>query len=244
MSGKQQISRSALDQYIRCPRCFYMHRKLGVKPPSMVPLTLAVATDALLKNEFDDARKNRCNHDLWVREKLNVRAYQHSDIDLWRNNFKGIRIRHGSGTEIFGAVDDVWENLDTGELHIVDYKSTSKQGEPSIDVGWGDGYKRQMEIYQYLFREAGFDVNNRGFFLYVNGSKQGAFYEDDLLGVMRFSTTLIAYDGDDSWVPKAIDDAIACLNSSEIPEPTSGCDPCRFYCETADVLHQKALTAN
>ena len=101
-----------------------------------------------------------------------------------------------------------------------------------------------MEIYQYLFREDGFDVNNRGFFLYVNGSKQGAFYEDDLLGVMRFSTTLIAYDGDDSWVPKAIDDAIACLNSSEIPEPTSGCDPCRFYCETADVLRQKALTAN
>ena len=129
-----------LDQHIRCPKCFYLQRKLGLKPPAMVPLTLAVATDALLKNEFDAVRETGSSHPLWEREGLNVRAYKHENIDLWRNNFKGIRITHSSGTEIFGAVDDVWENLDTGELHIVDYKSTSKQGEPSIDVGWRDIY--------------------------------------------------------------------------------------------------------
>ena len=86
-----------------------------------------------------------------------------------------MRTNHSSSTEIFGAVDDVWENLDTGELHIVDYKSTSKQGESSIDVGWGEGYKRQMEIYQWLFREAGHTLSNTGCFLYVDGSKDGGF---------------------------------------------------------------------
>ena len=51
------ISRSGIDQFLRCPRTFVLHRKYGVKPPSMAPLTLAVATDHLLKNEFDRYRE-------------------------------------------------------------------------------------------------------------------------------------------------------------------------------------------
>lgn len=53
---KKGLSRSALEQFIRCPRCFYQQRRLSLNQPSMVPLTLAVATDALLKNEFDAIR--------------------------------------------------------------------------------------------------------------------------------------------------------------------------------------------
>lgn len=166
----------------------------------MVPLTLAVATDALLKNEFDAIRVSGGAHAIWQRENLPVRAYQHADMDLWRNNFKGVRVTHSTSATVFGAVDDIWQNLKTGELHIVDYKSTSKQGEPSLDSGFGAGYKRQMEIYQWLFRQAGFAVSNTGYFLYVNGSKVGGFYDADGAGVMRFATTLIAYDGDDGWV--------------------------------------------
>ena len=53
------ISRSGIDQFLRCPRTFILHRKFGLKPPSMAPLTLAVATDHLLKNEFDGYRKKQ-----------------------------------------------------------------------------------------------------------------------------------------------------------------------------------------
>jgi hypothetical protein len=222
------LSRSALEQHIRCPRCFYLQRKRGLKPPSMVPLTLAVATDALLKNEFDAVRATGANHALWEREDLRVCAFQHDDIDLWRNNFKGMRITHSTGATIYGAVDDIWQSLETGELHIVDYKSTSKQGEPTIESGFGDGYKRQMEIYQWLFRQAGFTVSNTGYFLYVNGSKAGGFY-DDTGGVMRFSTTLIPYNGDDSWVDDAIHAAVNCLGSESMPVSGADCDVCRYF---------------
>ena len=226
---KKGLSRSALEQFIRCPRCFYQQRRLGLKQPSMVPLTLAVATDALLKNEFDAIRGQHAPHAVWQQHGLNVRAYAHPDIELWRNNFKGIRVSHSCGFDVFGAVDDVWENLDNGELHIVDYKSTSKQGEPSIDVGWGASYKRQMEIYQWLFRQAGHKVSNNGYFLYVNASKQGGFYASGTEGVMRFATTLIAYDGDDGWVDATVNDAAACFNSDEVPEAGSDCDNCRYF---------------
>ena len=58
--------------------------------------------------------------------------------------FKGIRVHHkNSNLEIFGAVDDVWQNKETGQLHIVDYKSTAKKGDPSIDEGgFGEAYKK------------------------------------------------------------------------------------------------------
>lgn len=223
------LSRFAVEQHIRCPRCFYLQRRLGLKPPSMVPLTLAVATDALLKNEFDVVRASGATHSVWQREGLSVRAFQHADIDLWRSNFKGMRIAHSTGATIFGAVDDVWQNLETGDLHIVDYKSTSKKDEPSLEGGFGDGYKRQMEIYQWLFRQAGFAVSSTGYFLYVNGSKAGGFYDDGGNGVMRFKTTLISYDGDDGWVDDAVNAAVACLQSDALPVSGEGCDSCRYY---------------
>ena len=39
------------------------------------------------------------------------------------------------------------------ELIIVDYKATAKNGEVNLDADWQIGYKRQMEIYQWLFRQ-------------------------------------------------------------------------------------------
>jgi len=57
------------------------------------------------------------------------------------------------------AIDDIWVGLD-GQLFIVDYKSTSKEEEVSIDADWQISYKRQMEIYQWLFRRNGFNVSS------------------------------------------------------------------------------------
>ena len=195
----------------------------------MVPLTLAVATDALLKNEFDSFRGSDAVHPLWAQYGLDVSAYDHPDIDLWRSNFKGIRIRYGDGVEVFGAVDDIWKNRQTGELHIVDYKSTSKKDVPTLDGGFGDGYKRQMEIYQWLFRKCGFPVSSTGYFLYVNGKKDQRFYRESLNGIMTFDTTLIPYEADDSWVEGVIQSAIATLSQDAIPERSGTCDNCRYY---------------
>jgi hypothetical protein len=232
----KHLSRTALELFTRCQHCFYLQRALNVPQPPSIPLTLAVATDALLKSEFDAVRETGAAHPVWKREGLRVRAYNHSDIENWRDFRKGIRFTHSSGTDVYGAVDDVWENLDTGQLHIVDYKSTSKKGDPSIEDGWGPGYKRQMEIYQWLFRQSGHSIDSTGYFLYVNGSKEGRFYENGTDGVMRFRTTIIPYTGDDSWVADTVDAAIACLNSTRIPPVNDNCDICKYF-----VSRQSAL---
>ena len=231
-----KLSRTGLEDFIKCPRCFKLHRGMGLNGLRMVPLTLAVATDALLKNEFDLVRESGASHPLWEREGLDVRGFAHPDLELWRNNFKGIRVLHEpTGCTVYGAVDDVWQNRQTGHLHIVDYKSTSKQGTPDLDSGFGAGYKRQMEIYQWLFRQAGFEVSPIGYFLYVNGSKEGRFYEPELRGTMRFETTVLAHEGDDSWVEETIIRAVACLKDEQLPASDPTCDTCRYVVERSSL---------
>jgi hypothetical protein len=247
MTKKLQLSRYAVEQHMRCPRCFYLHRSLRISLPSGPPLTLAIATDALLKNDFDSIRGTDEEHPVWRDSGIsNVRAYQHELIDDWRNNKKGIRTTHKSGIEIFGSVDDVWQDTKSGELIIVDYKSTSKKDDPSIDEGgWGDSYKRQMEIYQWLFRQAGHTVSNTGYFLYVNGLKDRVFYdrlEDGSIdGVMRFKTTMIAYEGNDDWVEGAVDRAVECFLGDQIPESGEDCELCAHMNKRMELMRDGLL---
>ena len=232
------LSRTAIDEFIRCPRTFILKRKFGVKFPSIPPLTLAVATDHLLKNEFDNLREKRSS-DHWLYRKygLNVVPYAHDEIDVWRNNFKGIRYHHNAtNLEVFGAVDDVWEEATSKELFIVDYKSTSKKGIPDIETGWGATYKRQMEIYQWLFKSNGFDVSETGYFLYVNGIKgENSFYSDhegyEHIGLMEFSTTLIPYKGDSGWLEDTLTKIKDTLMSDDLPEPNKSHDLNTYYYE-------------
>ena len=232
------VSRSGIDQFLRCPRTFVLQRKYGVKPPAMVPLTLAVATDHLLKNEFDGYRETQSSdHPILKKFGLEAVPYQHPEIETWRNNFKGIRILHqATNLEVFGAIDDVWEDVNSKELYIVDYKSTSKKGDPDIETGWGWSYKRQMEVYQWLFRQKGLPVSDKGYFLYVNGIKgnndfysnhQG--YED--IGFMEFKTTLIPYTGNSDWVSDTLMSIKETLMDDKLPPANESWDDNRYFYE-------------
>ena len=57
-SGKPfALSRSKVELYKDCPRCFYLDRRLGIARPAGFPFNLNSAVDALLKTEFDRYRK-------------------------------------------------------------------------------------------------------------------------------------------------------------------------------------------
>lgn len=46
-----KLSRTRLENFIRCPRCFYLDRRLGIDRPSMPGFTLNIAVDALLNKK-------------------------------------------------------------------------------------------------------------------------------------------------------------------------------------------------
>jgi len=151
--------------------------------------------------------------------------FQHAKINIWREVFKGIEYKHEpTGFTVSGAVDDVWVN-EHGELVIVDYKSTSKDEKIEVlDKDWHIGYKRQMEIYQWLFRHNGFTVSNTGYFVYANAGKDKKAFD----GQLEFEVTLVPYTGDDSWVDGTLMGIKKCLDSEAIPDAAPDCDYCRY----------------
>jgi RecB family exonuclease len=170
-----------------------------------------------------------------------VIPYGHDDLDIWRSNFKGITFAHvATNFFVTGAIDDIWINKE-GEVIIVDYKATSKEEKVSLDKEWQIGYKRQMEVYQWLFRQNGFKVSKTGYFVYCNGKTDRAAFDAKL----EFDIDIIPYTGDDSWVEKALADMKECLMAKSTPKPAKVCDYCNYRKAARDAQdeHKKANKA-
>ena len=126
----------------------------------------------------------------------------------------------------------------SGELVIVDYKATSKKIGPSTEDDLYDSYKRQMEVYQWLFRQNGYAVSPTGYFVYVNGKADAAAFDRKL----EFDVALIPYTGSDSWVEPTILDLKEMLLSEDIPAigTAFGGGPCDF-CTYREAAGKKLL---
>lgn len=233
-----RLSRSKIDLFVNCPRCFYIDNKLGVARPPGFPFNLNSAVDHLLKKEFDIHRVAQTAHPLMKEYGVDAVPFVHKDLEIWRENFKGIEYFHKkTGLTISGAVDDVWVNSE-GELIVVDYKATSKDEEIyALDQEWHKGYKRQMEVYQWLLRQNDFKVSDTGYFVYANGIKDKKAFD----GKLEFDVTLIPHIGDDSWVEGTIVNIKKCLEGDTVPNVGDGCEYCAYREAARDVLleHKK-----
>jgi len=221
-----KISRTKIELSLECPRCFYVDRKLGVSRPPGFPFNLNSAVDTLLKKEFDAHRSAGTQHPLQKQYGIDAIPLKHEDLDTWRHNFTGVHTIHEqTNFHVFGAVDDVWVN-GKGEYIVVDYKATSKSGKiETLDQEWHKGYKRQMEIYQWLLRRKGYKVSSTGYFVYCNGNADKKAFD----GRLEFEVTLIPYTGNDSWVEEALFDAKKILEKETLPNISTSCDFCTFH---------------
>jgi len=219
-----KLSRSKIDLFLNCPHCFYLDRRLGVGQPPGFPFSLNSAVDKLLKKEFDIHRAKGSCHPLMKLYKFDAIAFAHENMNQWRENFVGVQFLHpATNLIITGAVDDVWVNP-KGELIVVDYKSTSKEEEVNLDAEWQIGYKRQMEIYQWLLRNNNHKVSDAGYFVYCNGKTDREAFD----GRLEFDIKVISYKGDDGWIENTLLDAKKCLMSNKIPAPSPNCDYCNY----------------
>jgi CRISPR/Cas system-associated exonuclease Cas4 (RecB family) len=233
-----KISRSKIDLFLNCPRCFYIDRRLGVGTPPGFPFAINSAVDKLLKQEFDIHRKLQTKHPLL--EKYGVDAFpaQRVEIDEWRENFKGVQFHHqATNLIITGAIDDLWIDK-KGEYIVVDYKATSKEGEIiSLDKDWQDSYKRQMEVYQWLLRKNNLQVSDTGYFVYCNGKTDVKAFD----GKIEFDVTLISYTGNDSWVEDTVYKIKDVLDQDAVPDSSPDCDFCLYREEVSKVLKEKGI---
>lgn len=213
-----KLSRSKLERFLECPRCFWLEVKKGIKRPPAFPYTINSAIDVFLKQEFDVHREDGTAHYIIKKYNINAIPYKCKEIDTWRQNFTGIQFHHKlTDFLVFGAVDDVWVNP-AGELIVVDYKATGAN-----EYKIYDSYKRQMEVYQWLLLQNGYKVSKTGYFLFAKVNKTNGFAE----GKLSFDLSLEPQEGNSVWVEGVLPGAKRILEGA-IPASSTECSYCNF----------------
>lgn len=220
------LSRSKIDLFMECPRCFYIDNKLGTARPPGFPFNLNSAVDELLKKELDTHRAQGTQHPLAKAYGLDAIPFAHKNMDSWRNALsEGVKYVHPeTGFIVRGGVDDIWVRPD-GELIVIDYKATSKDTKiETLDEDWHRGYKRQIEVYQWLLRRNGFTVSDTGYWFYANATKDREAFD----GRLDFELTLVPYKGSTEWIEPTLVAIKKTLESDAIPAAAPSCDYCLY----------------
>lgn len=221
------ISRSRIDRFLECPRCFYLDRRLGFDRPGMPGFSLNNAVDVLLKKEFDILREKGHSHDLMKQYGIELIPFKHNDLPIWRDDiyrYVGASVIHEpTNLQIQGIVDDIWVD-NNGVIYIVDYKSTSTKEEISLEDEYKQAYKKQVEVYQWIFTRMGFAVSDTAYFVFANASKEPEKFN----GRLEFELSIIPHEGDNSWVEPVIYKIKECLESGVIPDINPECEYCGY----------------
>ena len=258
-----ELSRSRIENFLKCKACFWLTQIHGVKPPEIPSFTINTTTDILLKRDSDRVR-GKSALPIWKKAGLeHMIPFDHKDLNKWTNSLQfGLNdsyfntVHKETNIKLGGGLDDVFLNTQTDQIHIIDYKSEA-QGTRSPDKyevkpsslhePWKIGYKRQMDMYIWIAHQKGLNVSNIGYFVYVDAQHKNIkgmlVDENSSIAWMQFNASIIAYEADTSWVePTLVDIKNFLRNQSSVPSHTpkgdnfTGCDLGRYANEMIESL--------
>jgi len=264
-----ELSRGSIDKMVKCEACWWLEKAMGLKQPGTPPFAINSNTDLLLKRDHDRYRGKSPSPIMKAQGLGHLRPYAHPDLNKWTDSVAfgkpgHFNCLHEETNILFGGgIDDIFENPATGELHIVDYKSTSQEGlgktvrdplddtflwpkdDPMKKEDFKAGYRRQADMYQWILRRMGFKVSNTAYFLYVDGLALdfgGMLDEEDTEAAwMKFEAKIMTYEGNDSWVEDALYRAKELVQQEEMPEHGYWCKKNGFgkYLQDLDKILQR-----
>lgn len=225
MQKTLKISRSGLKLFLECPRCFWLDVHHKVKRPPGYPFTLSIAVDYLVKKEFDTYReKGQLPPVLKNYGIKDAKLYNGENLDEWRNNFKGVACFDESLNAIlYGAVDDVLEFND-GSLGVIDYKSSGAK-----EITIYDDYQKQMDVYNYILKQNGYETYPEAFFVFYKVIKEG---ETGFANALKFTEEVRPVKVNTEWVGPAFEAAIKLARQDTSPSQSGNaqkhCDHCHY----------------
>jgi len=196
---KSKLSPSSLRLYDKCERCFWLtQHKIWRRHSGIFP-SLPSGMDRVIKTHFDTFRdKGNLPPEIANNHQCkNMELFKDMEkLKVWRKNFVGISFTDENGNILRGAVDDIMVNKENNKLIVVDYKT---KGWPVKDIKKEKVfYQNQMNIYAFLLKKNGYEVEDFGFLLFYTPNK--------ILktGEIIFNTILIKMDvepiiGEDLW---------------------------------------------
>lgn len=159
------LSPSTLSLFRDCPRCFWKQFNEGIKRPNGIFPSLPSGMDRILKVHFDSfMKKNALPPELQTLSHMQL-FDDEEKLAVWRNYRKGIRWTDTKGNTICGAIDNLL--VHKGKIVILDYKT---RGYPLKD-DTHEHYRDQLNIYNFLFKENGYETENYAYLVFYHPNK-------------------------------------------------------------------------
>ena len=162
-----KLSPSSLGLMKDCPRCFWLEQNDKWKRPSGIFPSLPSGMDRILKKHFDNFRDKGklpieiAEHPECAGMKLFGESKEDKELlEVWRNYRKGMRIEDSEGNVLMGALDNLL--VKGKKLIVLDYKTRGY----ALKEDTHEHYQDQLDIYNYLLRELGFETEDYGFLLF------------------------------------------------------------------------------
>ena len=231
------VSRTRIQNFLDCPRCFYLQNRLAIKALKSLPFRLNSATDTLLKKTFDTAREKQIPHRYFKKNNIDLVPFNHKNMNQWRENFQGVKYHYKKANLIVqGAVDDILINLKTKELSPIEFKSTqTKDGESVKYLGKPHHkfWKNQLEVYGYLLEKNGFKISENSYIVFCNAE----IHHEEWSEKLNFDVQVINYKIDYTWVESTLDKIKDLLIQDTMPDfsDPDHCDICRYLQEHKEI---------
>lgn len=217
------LSKSSLETFKTCPRCFWLEKNAKLKKPEGIKASIMDGIDDGMKQCAEyHARENKPIHYLSAfpgakphPDRARVAAFM-----SWRT-FQATITAGSQQALIWGQVDDLIE-WDDSRVSPWDFKSNGKARD------WADYTVKynslQADMYEILLQANGMTTTGVAYFTYT--------WPVCVDGVLGFDFQTVSIETDQNRALAIIEQAIDCLQGSE-PESDPSCEYCTYVAKRA-----------
>ncbi len=204
------LSHSAIEELNRCPRCFWLSHKEGIKQPEGIQSKLANRFDVILKKYFDSYReKNQLPPLIQGKIKASLKKpFKEAYFYKFNDDFG-----------FYGKLDECFIN-ENGEHIPVDFKTASSDPREKETLS---AYQNQIDEYLFLLEENHLKVANFGYLIY--------FFPEmtlELSNGFPMIVHIVKIERKVKDIRKRIEKAVKILQGP-IPESSPDCNFCNWF---------------
>lgn len=217
-----KISRTKIDLFFDCKRCFYLDQRLGIKRPHGTPLIINNLIVKKFKTNIQKLRETKSVVPSSDNLLLNgFIPYLNENLSKWTDPFKGISTQDKeSNLKIFASLDDIWTN--NNKCFPVIIKSIARNEEDIEENIW-HGYTRQLSLLSFLLEKNKLEIGGFGIIVMINASDNTTY--NDSLSLNFF---LFKRDIDISWISQTFMNIKELLDSEKPPLISRRCKFCNY----------------
>lgn len=208
--GKTWLSHTGVEGLERCPRCFWLQYRRGIRQPEGIVSRLANRFDTVLKNYFSLYRETDELPPM-IKGKVGGKL---------QNPFQEtyfVRINESYG--FYGKLDECLVNS-KGELTPVDFKTASSDPRDKEILS---AYQSQIDDYIFLLEENGRKTTGEGYLIFFFPNHGKKLHEGFPM-VVHLHRVIGNPEKSKARIQKAIK-----ILDGPLPEPSADCPFCKWY---------------